>query len=77
MKTIKNEYKSCTEYKIIFGVDLFIATQSKEYPNVGKWDLSRRTNQEKFFDVFFPCGGKRKFKNLKEIKKFIRNREYM
>jgi len=80
MKTIKNEYKSCTEYKIIFGVDLFIASQSKIYPRIGQWTLLRYEPplfKKIPIGSWYTIASDKKFKELADIKRFIRNREYM
>ena len=66
-------------YKIVFGNEIFNADFNKTYPRIAEWSLSRYSKESStsFFSMFFPCGGKAKFKSLSDIKKFIRDRKYL
>lgn len=74
LRTSNNYYDS---YTIIFGNEKFNASKSKEYPTIGKWTLTRKTDSNILFDTYFPVGNKMKFKDIKEIKKWIRDRKYL
>ena len=66
-------------YRIYFGTEIFDAHYDKEYPRIGNWTL-HRYNQDAsnpMFNMFFPVGGKVKFKDLSHIKKFIRDRKWL
>ena len=76
MKIKKIEGKNSDQYKIIFGAEKFHAEYDKEYPRLGVWTLTMRTESNGLFDTYCPVGPK-KFKSLKEIKKFIKDRKWL
>lgn len=81
MKTMpEKDNKMYKTWIIEFGNDKFRASQSKIYPRIGQWTLLR---YEPPLFKRFPIGSwhtiarDKEFKELADIKKFIRNREYM
>ena len=76
MKIKKIEGKNSDKYKIIFGAEKFHAEYDKEYPRLGVWSLTMWTESNGLFDTYCPVGPK-KFKSLKEIKKFIKDRKWL
>ena len=79
MKIKINKGKDRDLYIIYFGAEIFNAYYDKEYPRIGNWTL-HRYNQDAsnpMFNMFFPVGGKVKFKDLSHIKKFIRDRKWL
>ena len=79
MKVIKKIFKNSDNYEIIFGNEIFSAKYNKTYPKLGDWSLSRMNKElsNSLFRMFLPCYNKEKFKNLKDIKNYIKNKKYL
>lgn len=79
MRVIKKIFKDCDNYEIIFGNEIFSARYNKTYPKLGEWTLTKMKQQlsNALFRMFLPCGRKVGFKDLKDIKKYIKNREWL
>ena len=79
MKIKKIEGKNSDQYKIIFGAEKFHAEYDKEYPRLGQWTLHRyhQEDSNSIFNMYYPCGLDIKFKDLKEIKKYIKDRKWL
>ena len=75
VKTIKGNDRDL--YIIYFGGEIFNAYYNKEFPRLGQWSLSRRTDTNAMFDTYFPVYSKEKFKDLRHIKKFIKDRKWL
>jgi|TARA_B100000424_G_scaffold249418_1_gene223324 hypothetical protein len=66
-------------YIIYFGAEIFNAYYDKEYPRLGQWTLHRYRPEysNSIFNMYYPCGLDIKFKDLKEIKKYIKDRKWL
>ena len=66
-------------YRIYFGTEIFDAHYDKEYPRIGNWTLHRYHPEDSnsIFNMYYPCGLDIKFKDLKEIKKYIKDRKWL
>jgi|DEB0MinimDraft_10_1074344.scaffolds.fasta_scaffold70899_3 hypothetical protein len=65
---------------IEFGTEKFRASQSKIYPRIGQWTLLKYKPplfKQIPIGSWYTIATDKKFKELADIKKFIRNREYM
>ena len=79
MKIKMKKHLDEDDYKIEFGNEKFDLIYHKKYTHLDNWSLHRYKTEKSngIFIWYDPVFFNKKFKSLKDIKKFIRDRKYL